>query len=382
MLAVAVAAALAPLAPGVRPARADGGDETEQRLKTAGIDPALRERIHVGIRRGVRWLRLRQAADGSFAGAWYSTAGCAALAGLALRHSGGPDGVEGGRAAIRWLRARPDAEVAQRTYVAGLTALLLTADGSEPEWNHEIHDLLARGPRGANGYWSYRSDRAEGSANLSTAQFACLGLWAGERAGAPVATAAWRLHLEALVRWQGEDGGWGYAPGASAHSTYPNGVFMGIADLLLAAKALDEVLAADPRLRAKARVAEGRARAALRRYAHGAFAGSRARDVRWSFSFGYYGLYALEKAAVFLGAEEIAGLAWYREGAEDLLEAQLADGGWPEDEVQSLLPAAPRTWAGARGDLVQTSFALLFLLRAAETWRPVTPGRGIARRRP
>ena len=108
------------------PALADGYDETEYRLKTAGIDEDLRERIHAAIRRGVAHLRKFQKPDGSFGG----NPGHTALAGLALRHAAIPDGVEGGRAAIRWLEKAGRSQHRMTTYGVGLLAMLLTADGS------------------------------------------------------------------------------------------------------------------------------------------------------------------------------------------------------------------------------------------------------------
>lgn len=62
--------------------------------------------------------------------------------------------------------------------------------------------------------------------------------------------------------------------------------------------------------------------------------------------FDHYGLYSVEKAFSAVGVEEVApGRHWWLEGAAQLLASQGADGSWASD-------------------LVETSFALLFLNRA------------------
>jgi len=347
-----------------RPAAADGYEETEHRLKTAGIDEETRERIHDAIRRGVAWLRAQQAEH-----AFVQTPGHVALVGLALRHAAIPQGVEGAHEALRWIERTNRRTAAQQTYTAGLLAMLLLADGSGEPWNREIHDLLAKGPRSNAGYWGYLSGGGDGTPNLSTAQFACLGLWAGERAGAPVASRAWRLHLAALREAQDDDGSWGYAPRRGPEfwrTTYPTGTFMGLADLTLAHRAIREEIEEEPRTHARTLLAEGAARAALRR--HVAWETESSVLAYLGSSYPFYRLYALEKVCVFLDLEEVAGRRWYRMGAERLLRSQAANGGWNGTYAQNDGPPA-----FAVSDVVNTSFALLFLLRASESYRPVTP---------
>jgi hypothetical protein len=65
--------------------------------------------------------------------------------------------------------------------------------------------------------------------------------------------------------------------------------------------------------------------------------------------FHYYYLYALERAAIFLGAEQFGRHAWYAEGSKVILDAQKSDGSW-------LVGTDQATW--------DTCFAVLFLRRA------------------
>lgn len=360
------------LVPVLRPpptAVAEDYDETEFRLKTAGVDEAFREEIHGAIRRGVTFLRKNQGRDGSFA----FNAGWTSLAGLALRHAAIPKGVEGGRRAIRWLETRGRADAIDQTYQAGLTAMLLKADGRSGDFQHDLHAALARGAiRNPSGYWGYKSAGPGPVPNLSTSQFGCLGLWAGERAGEPVSAASWQHHLEALLEAQEDSGSWPYYPAGSQHRAvvggYPTGTFMGLADLLLAEEALADELLRRPELLVRTRLARARGQAALRRHALWTLMSSERRNGVGYYA--YYRLYALEKACIFLGEEEVGGLPWYRMGARWLVDGQGKDGGWVSLEAP---PAPQGNNVVVLRQPLESSFALLFLLRASESYRPITP---------
>lgn len=352
-------------------AAAGGYEETELRLKNAGIDEGMREEIHTAIRRGVARLRALQLRRGNIAG----TAGQTVLAGLALRHAAIPDGVEGAERAINWLLKRAPKTVRNSTYEAGIMCMLLQAAGSHPKVLRRIHAQLAKGARGSAGYWGYASAGGKPPSNLSTAQFACLGLWAAERAGAPRADKTWRLHVEALLRAQGDGGSWGYQPrpgqvaGAPVllRRPYPTGTFMGLANLLLAEQALKEALTDEPELHARMLIARAKALAALRRH------------VQWVLvapgqagpllNMPLYRLYALEKVCIFSSLEDVGGVQWYREGARVLLDTQAPDGGWP----RLLTAPASRRRAPAQSSAQDTSLALLFLLRTSASYHPTTP---------
>ncbi len=134
---------------------------------------------------------------------------------------------------------------------------------------------------------------------------------------------------------------------------------MGLANLALAQHALASELAEDPDLHARTVIARGRATSALRRHTLWVIGLPEPTGRTFGSGWPFYRLYALEKVCVFLGREDVGGLDWYRIGVERLLESQLPDGGWAQ--------------GGGRADAVATSFALLFLLRDAESYRPITP---------
>lgn len=376
-----VLAALAIVGAGIGPRTAHADtEETERRLKTAGVPPALRLRIHESIARGVAFLVRQQRSNGAFA---YPTAenvasytsGTTALASLALAHSGGPDADAAARKGLEYL-APDDTHVVpsalRQTYAAGLTAMLLRAVRARRTIAARIARSLESSIDPEIGWWGYGFDGPEAAAglggvgaadivNLSTSQYGALGLWAAadEAGGAP--SAVWRLHLRALCASQCRDGSWGYGwrPGTSG---YPNGTFMGLANLVLAEQALAAHLEDDPVLAARAAVAH---RAALR---------ALDRDVAATFraaSIDYYGYFALEKACVFADLGRAGDQNWYVSGAERLVADQLENGGW--GGTQSFRAGVGMMTQRTSGDCVSTGFALLFLLRAADTFHPVTP---------
>ncbi len=354
-----------------------GYEETELRLKTAGIDAALRGRIHEAIRRGVTVLRKVQMRDGSILG----NDGQTTLGGLALTHAAIPEGQKGGRAAMAWILRRAKKKVANQTYQAGLAAMLFESHErgrAEQKYLVHLHGRLQRGPKSDHGYWGYRSAGGDPTPNLSTAQFACLGLWAAERGGAKPAPKAWRIHLDALLASQTHAGSWGYYPASSPlqgrrglHG-YPTGTFMGLANLALAREALAEQLAADPELEARVRVAVAKGTASLRRHAQWILTADATPGQLGHYP--YYRLYALEKACVFLDLEDLGGVRWYEEGARQLLAQQLPKtGGWGSYLTDAQRKDFARRRLTVQPLAQQTAFALLFLLRASAAFHPITP---------
>jgi hypothetical protein len=341
--------------------------ETERRIKIAGVDPQLRKAVHQAIANGVKYLCALQHPDGSFqpgldalaqapdAGPW------TALCGLALRHSGLPDGVAAARRALVYLipdRDRPRPGLLQTVYAASLTALLAETE-SRKQAIATLGAVLARG-QAPDGWWSYRTSPRD-MGDLSNTQFAALALSACVRGGASVDRDVWQRHLESLVRMQMPDGSWSYG-GVVPHS-YPTGTFIGMANLLMVGERLD----------AGAAIAQARARAL----------GVLPRDVRATLDTldrgslrDYYALYSMERACIFLGVENVGGRSWYADGARTLVRIQEANGSWSGRDyvywATSSPGEAPRRNA-LRPSLEATAFALLFLARAPEHDRVTTP---------
>lgn len=367
------------------PARADL-EQVERRLKAVGIDPVLQAEIHVAIERAVAFLRRRQRPDGGFGATGARALGRASLCAFALRHAGTPQAMEGVARARAYLfpeGRQTYAPLLGDVYGAGLALLFLHADRRYAETHAERHVkrllfALAEAQDEKTGWWHYktpafRSTRPmleEHLINLSTSQFAVLGLWAGQRFVRERPTPVWRRHLQSLLDLAAPDGSWPYDAiptdrGVTSRQgpiSYPTGTYMGLANLVLAEAALG---ADDPimkKTRAERHEVRARALQALRRHAPWTLAGYDA------LSFPFYSLYALEKACVFLGLERIGDIPWYREGATRLVRFQGEDGGWNARTWRRGVPEPSDA-----SDVEGSAFALLFLLRTSETLRPVTP---------
>jgi hypothetical protein len=397
---------LALLAAGLAPAAAAPPEphleEHEARLKALGVDATLATRIAAAIDRGTDWLASVQRPDGSWTDRVYTgwmAWGAVALCANAQRHAGTPRAVASARRAMEWLRAnadvppplrrrdgtvvpRADAPLSQ-VYPAALWAMLLAADGRPARELQPIADGLARSLHPDDAWWDYvvRSPGVPivgGAPNLSTSQFAALGLRAARRAGASVDGRVWREHLNGLVRAQRPSGSWGYSPqgvrarlGARAAPTeYATGTFMGAANLALAMDGAD--LTPGRPFDREVLPAKARALEALRRDGTAFLRALEPSRPVFAFikpeGFSYYSLYALEKACVFHDLDRLGDVPWYAVGSRHLLAIQDDRGSW-----------------SCRGDAdpaVSTAFALLFLLRSSEVYRPTTPRDVVPARRP
>ncbi len=123
-----------------------GHEETELRLKTAGIDEAMREEIHAAIRKGVVALRKLQSKNGAI----LFQGGQTVLGGLALTHAAIPHGAEGGRLALDWLMRHARKELRNQTYQTGLGCMFFQANGvkrAKHKFLMLMHDRLRRAPK-------------------------------------------------------------------------------------------------------------------------------------------------------------------------------------------------------------------------------------------
>jgi len=343
------------------------GLETEHRLKSAGVDPELRRAVHRAIADGVKYLRSVQRADGSFhpgagAPAQESHAGgWTALCGLALRHSGLPDGVDAARRSLNYLLpdgTRPRPELLRTVYSSSVTTLLAATES-----RNEAIALLGAALAGGQtptGWWGY-STAPRGLGDLSNSQFAVLALSTSRRAGAPVGDAVWKRHVDSLVAMQMPDGSWSY--GGTIPWSYPTGTFMGLANLVQAAEQIGART-----------VIEDARRRALRAMIRDVRATLDAFDQGWLRD--YYALYAMERACVFVGLEQVGGRSWYVDGARTLTRIQEEDGSWSGRDYRywgTTPPGKAPERKALRPSMEATAFALLFLARAPEHDRVTTP---------
>ncbi len=353
-----------------RAARADGHDDVEVRLKTSGVDAVLAAEIGAAIRRGTSHL-LERIANAKRA---RIPPGYLALINLALLHTGDPEAEDVGRKLFKQLGKSHWHSITSNTYTAGIGAMLLQILDPRGKALRDIGAAFGRGVHRDGGSWGYRPSGSGTIANLSTAQFACLGMWATERGGWPRQTLAWAAHRAALVKHQGTAGSWGYTfgtgrgAGAYTTTTYSTGTCMGLADLVLAREPGpgDELRIQRHWWASELAIRNGEA--ALARHARWIL-DMPALD-SWS-AHRYYQFYALEKACIFLERDVVGGMHWYRRGAQLLLDVQLSGGGWSRAFRPVVGAGTPPAGNGA--DDVATAFALLFLLRASETYRPTTP---------
>jgi hypothetical protein len=365
------------------PARAEDDpiDEIEIRLKTADVPEHLRKRIHETIQRGVEFLLEHQGRSGRIKskGDGRDDVAETTIGGLALAHSGGADARRGADLAIDWLideKGNTRMAAMTQSYHIGLLGMLLKARDRHPKVAEQIIRQIVAGQDSRTAWWGYGVGNGErgvpfgGGAdapNLSTAQFAALGLWSASKQIGRTPRSAWRAHLESLLRLQTESGSWPYGPRGGMAAGYPNGTTMGLANLLLARAAIEKELPYDPLLRARVEFARRKAMTALNDAARHVLGGNPAKI---SLAWYYYSIYALEKACVFADADSLDGLRWYITGAQQLIALQHDDGGWGQGP-QGKGRDAFRPRGGT--NVLDTSFALLFLLRVSETYRPTTP---------
>ena len=297
----------------------------------------LAARVDEAVQRGVRHLMETQALEGHWSHGGGPRSGATALVAYALIKSG----VDRQHLTVRRAMASLELAKPRQTYDAACLLLLLTAHGPA-EHRDRIQDL-ARWLEDTqkNGVWGYPG----GTPDLSNTQYAAMGLWAAERAGAGVSDRVWRDLARALPRYH-HRGAFGYHPGNESEAMTTAGV--ACASLCLSYGGFTEQ---------RKRTGNGR-RLANMRDAGLAWLGTRytAERLRSGGSLGYY-LYGLERACALADAREIGGTDWYEVGAEYLLAMEAEESAWTS------LYSAP----------LGTSFALLFLRRATAR-RPVISG--------
>jgi hypothetical protein len=436
-----------------------GEGTVEERLAAGGVEPGIQADVLRAIDRGVQFLERHQSKDGSFGEHWNvpdgflpagarmaygSESGVTLLCALALSHVGSPSAKGLAARAIAWLGSTDERAhgIRTETYEAAMAVLLADREEGLERLRAACGSALASGQDALTGLWGYdlpdttddRYARPTGKfvpagVNLSTSQFAALGLSVAFRPGPESHLDVWRRHGTALCASQAPSGGWPYSPDATrppgdggAYLDVFSATFIGVSDLALARAAVavrpgtpgEEVKRLD--------LAIERGDHALQRdaivmledpmrgsglFAKGVLVRARTAESPRTAQPGigaYYGLFALQLACVLrdvrvISADPIGqdghaegvgsrprapgrdsaphrgredgaprnagpagkGVEWYPVGARWIVDRQRGDGGWSPNP------------AGANGDSpseIDTAFALLFLARAADAYRP------------
>ena len=271
---------------------------------------------------------------------------------------------------------------AEANYEAPVDAMLLAAVDAVA-YRNELQAIAAYliGNQATDGSWDYPGNRTVG--DTSQCQYAILGLWACHRSGIQIAPTVWDRCAAWHVRNQSTDGGWAYHPGKATgpglgQSTH-NMTFSGMATMAICQRVLypqrkkkrrklfgrfNEVSIDEPGQEAVAKYKPNAEQQLIRdRIA----AGKRWLAARWLSANPHRGhkqyfYYAMERAMALNGLQRVEEINWYRTSGEVLQTTQQENG----------------SWTGSTGVVPNTSFGILFFLRA--TTRDIEPlfGAGIA----
>jgi hypothetical protein len=222
-----------------------------------------------------------------------------------------------------------------------------------------VADFLI-GRQNANGSWDYHG-RDQGDTSIS--QYAVLGLWEAENAGARVSPGVWDRAAAWYISTQSPEGSWTY------HRDSPSGETVsmsaaGVGSLLICQRQLAAykqlVMAQNPYLMPVMTEAQ-KMRYVVEtkndRIISAANAGmswiSRNFSPTNSTVFGgspYYGLYGIERIGALAGRSNLGGVDWYEVGGRFIVSSQQAGG----------------NWSAAHGEVPNTAWAVLFLTKSTK----------------
>ncbi len=313
------------------------------------------EDVERAIREGVRYLKDRQRADGSWAEVDLQTQiGTSCLVTLALLTAGEKPESASIQQSLEFLRQFGPVQL-NNTYGISLQTMVFAAALPEQDRSHMVANVewleRAQFKLGDRlpwpGSWTYFSQKIHPGDNSNT-QYALLGLNAATEAGVSVKPDVWALSRIYFEESQNRDGGWGYTPRHKQSTA--SMTCAGISSLIIAGSRRYQGL----------EYLEGDV---IHDCGKGGFNTNLLRgtdwlgnhfDVRQNLGHGQgyknYYLYALERAGRLTGLRFFGRNDWYRLGAEEFVRTQNKLSGF---------------WRGTaqENDLVATSFALLFLAK-------------------
>jgi RNA polymerase sigma factor (sigma-70 family) len=295
--------------------------------------------VDAAIQAGVRFLKGKQRADGSWLDAdSEARSGTTSLVALGLLAAGEARDAPAVTRAVENLRALTPEQL-RSVYAVSLQTMVFAAVGPHTDklriaanarWLQDAQ--IKPGERVLwPGSWTYSSFKTRNGDNSNT-QHALLGLKAASDAGVPVRPEVWILARRYWEQFQRPDGGWGYTP----HGDMPSSASMtcaGISSLVITG---------------------GEQSPALQRGVEWVTNHFRLdQNVPIGQQWRYYYIAGLERAGRLTGQRSIGTHDWYREGAEKLLQEQ--------DREQGFWQGAGPVEGQEPLGLVATSFALMFL---------------------
>jgi hypothetical protein len=340
-LAVTVAFGLAWTAPGFA-------------AKPARRDPLV-EQVRKSIKFGIKYLRGKQMADGSWEVDTYSATrrgGWTSLVLLALLNAGVSPDDKAVKKGLEWLRKVNPSD----TYVVALQTMVFyeARKNEDSERIQRNVDWLIK-TRKKDGTkllgWTYKEGMSIMPDNSNT-QYALLGLHAGRLAGAKVPRNIWREVRDFYERTQTAEGGWIYNRSHMSRS-YLTMDIAGLCGLIISGEELNR----------------GRVKFDARGHHRncGVYQEDKkinkalswiTNEQRFTINFPnrvYYNLYGIERAGRLSGWRFLGRYDWYRMGCEFLIKKQDMEaedkdrGAWTKGTYFDQWP------------VINTSFALLFL---------------------
>ncbi|MEZ6141962.1 MAG: DUF4159 domain-containing protein [Zavarzinella sp.] len=346
---------------------------------SASAEEALAARVRQSMDRGIKFLKEQQRFGGGDRWDWESSTitvaqpgGPSCLAMLALLTAGVPTDDAVVKRGLTYIRSL----VPMHTYVVGLQTMVLQQAGDVRDLNliqRNVNWLIDAavtkgGKLGGGGSlqgWTYNATERSWSDNSNT-QYAMLGLWAGQEAGAKVDRKVWeaihKYYVESQVpggrnREGLDQAGWVYNNNADNKLSLTMSV-AGLCGLYISNQELGENLQG---LDTKTGIAKN----------CGVYPDddALAKGHRWvganlAFTLtphSFYNVYGIERLGRLSGKRFLGDADWYREGCELLT-------GWTQDgkrKVSDLNQKPGGEWGSGNGidgdSIISTSFALLFL---------------------
>ncbi|WP_437225822.1 hypothetical protein SH661x_004254 [Planctomicrobium sp. SH661] len=264
-------------------------------------------------------------------------------------------------------------------YAAGVDAtLLVELDSVKYQPQLQAIGNYLQTQQSETGGWDYPGGARSGTAgDTSVTQYACLGLWAVERAGVKVDPQVWVRVLNWHTRYQSLDGGFGYTPsltpGGSSTTSSVNMSVNAVGSLHIAmlhlspdfqplrqsrakkevpstAKkfgVLEEVKIEERKVERAPAIPEDSIQAVRKAFSYVVNRYTPLNDETTEFK-GYF-LYSLERMAALADVHQLGERDWYQESSTALLTRQQPDGSWN---------------FGADRSGRDTAFSVLFLTRS------------------